>query len=170
MPRLSQRKTRALGSMLAFFMTFALVLVGSPAIAKSPIAKLNGKIVISTEGRFPSRFKTDDEMAKYMKKVNTHEVFAKGDDDWKFEYMAFLPKPVATLQAAVTFYDITAPGSQRLVDTYTFYPSDRTEKILNGGAQLGKNKFAADRKYLMVFSRGYGQKALAQTQVVLRRR
>ena len=138
-------------------------------MAKSPVDKLNGQIIVSTK-RFPSRFKTDEEMAKYMRKTNTHELFAEGDEDWEFEYMAFLPKPVATLQAAVTFYDVTVPGTQQLIDTYTFYPSDRGEKILNGGAQLKKGRFSPDRKYLMVFSRGYGQKALAQTVIVLRRR
>ena len=162
------QRNRLFTSLLTFILTFAFVSVG-PAFAKTPIDKLQGKIVVSTK-RFPSRFKSDGDMAKHMKKVNTHELFAEGDDDWKFEYMAFLPKPVATLQAAVTFYDITTPGSQKLIDTYTFYPADRADKILNGAAQLGADKFAPDRKYLMVFSRGYGQKALARTQIVLRRR
>ena len=127
---------------------------------------LKGDIIVSTK-RFPSRFKSDADMKKHMKRVNTHELFANSSGEWEFEYMAFLGKPVATLQAAISFYDVTNPGSQQLVDTFTFYPSDRTEKILNGHATLG-NKFAPNRKYLMVFSRGYGQSALAKTQFVLR--
>jgi hypothetical protein len=148
----------------------AFVLVGSPAVAGGGVSKLKGDIVINKKGRFPSRFDSDAEMAKYMRRVNTHEVFAEGDDDWKFEYMAFLPKPVATLQAAVTFYDITVPGTQKLVDTFTFYPADRKQDTLNGHARLSSAKFKPDRKYLMVFSRGYGQRALAKTKVVLRRK
>ena len=163
------QRNRFFGSVLVLLLATSFVLVASPAVAKGPVEKLQGQIIVSTK-LFPSRFDSDVAMAKYMRNNNTHELFAEGDDDWEFEYMAFLPKPVATLQAAVTFYDVTVPGTQQLVDTYTFYPSDRGEKILNGGAQLGKSKFAADRKYLMVFSRGYGQRALAQTQLVLRRR
>lgn len=153
----------------SFFVVLALLLSSSPAFAKkSPLRKLKGDIIISKK-RFPSRFDTDKAMYKYMRKVNTHEVSAKESGDWEFEYMAFLGKPVATLQAAVTFYDVTTPGTQQLVDTFTFYPSKKDEKILNGYARLAKDKFAPNRKYLMVFSRGYGQKALARTQVVLRK-
>lgn len=157
-------------SFLTLTVTLAFVLIGSPAVAGGGVSRLKGDIIINRKGRFPSRFESDSAMAKYMRKVNTHEVSAEGDDDWTFEYMAFLPKPVATLQAAVTFYDVTVPGTQKLVDTFTFYPADRKQDILNGHARLANGKFKPDRKYLMVFSRGYGQRALAQTKVVLRRK
>lgn len=146
----------------------ALVLAASPAFAKkSPLRKLKGEIIISKK-RFPSRFDSDGAMYKHMRKVNTHEVHKKENGDWEFEYMVFLGKPVATLQAAVTFYDITTPGTQQMIDTYTFYPSKKDEDILNGYARLAGDKFSPNRKYLMVFSRGYGQKAMARTKVVLR--
>lgn len=140
-----------------------------PAFAVSPEKKLAGKIIVSAK-RFPSRFDSDDAMIKYMKKANTHELFAEGDADWNFEYMAFLKKPVGTLQAAVSFYDVSVPGTESLIDTYTFYPDKTTHKIINGYQRLDKSKFHKDRKYLMVFARGYGQSALAKTEVVLRRR
>lgn len=146
-----------------------LVLLSPPVYAKSALKKFKGKIIISKK-RFPSRFKTDAKMIKHMKKVNTHEITATGDDDWEFEYMAFLRKPVAVLQAAVTYYDITVPGSQQFVDNFTFYPTNKSDQILNGHARLSKDKFSGDRKYLMIFARGYGQDALAQTKVVLRRK
>ncbi len=106
-------------------------------------------------------------MYKYMRKTNTHELTADGDKDWEFEYMAFLGKPLATLQASVTFYDITT-GRQTMVDTFSFYSSDKKEDILSGHQRLSRTKFKPNRKYLMVFSRGYGQKALARTKIVLR--
>jgi hypothetical protein len=146
-----------------------LILASPPVYAKSALKKFKGKIIISKK-RFPSRFKSDAQMIKHMKKVNTHEITAEGDSDWEFEYMAFLKKKVAVLQAAVTYYDITVPGSQQFVDNFTFYPADKADQILNGHARLSKDKFAADRKYLMVFARGYGQDALAMTKVVLRRK
>ena len=155
----------------SFIVVVALLFASSPAFAKkkkSPLKKLNGDIVISKK-RFPSRFDSDQAMYKYMRKINTHEIHANESGGWEFEYMAFLGRPVATLQAAVTFYDISTPGTQSLVDTYTFYPSNKEEKILNGHARLASDRFSPDRKYLMVFSRGYGQKALARTQVVVRR-
>jgi hypothetical protein len=157
-------------SLLTLFLTVSFVMVASPAVAGGGVSRLKGDIIINKKGRFPSRFESDAAMAKYMRRVNTHELTAEGDDDWSFEYMAFLPKPVATLQAAVSFYDVTVPGSQKLIDTFTFYPGDRKQNILNGHARLSKDKFRPDRKYLMVFSRGYGQRALAKTKIVLRRR
>lgn len=161
------QRNRAFSSLVSLVLTLSLILIANPAFAKGGgISRLNGDIIVCTE-RFPSRFKTDDEMYKHMRRVNTHELHANSSGEWEFEYMAFLPKPVATLQAAISFYDVTNPGAQALVDTFTFYPSDRTEKILNGHARLGA-KFAPNRKYLMVFSRGYGQRALAKTEIVLR--
>lgn len=165
-----RQRSRAFTSLVAVLLTLSFSLVASSnAVAKgqSALNKLRGDIVVSTK-RFPSKFESDDAMYKYMRKVNTHELTANSSGEWEYEYMAFLGKPVATLQAAVSFYDVTNPGSQQLVDTRTFYPADRTEKILNGHARLG-SKFAPNRKYLMVFSRGYGQKALAQTKLVLRK-
>lgn len=156
------QKSRIAGLLLMLCM----VLVSGPVFAAGPINKLKGDIIVSTK-RFPSRFASDEAMVKHMKKVNTHELHANSSGEWEFEYMAFLPKPVATLQAAISFYDITTPGTTQLVDTFTFYPSDKTESILNGHARLG-SKFSKDRKYLMVFSRGYGQTTLAKTQIVLR--
>lgn len=150
----------------ALLLTLCIVMVSGTAFASGALSKLKGDIVVSTK-RFPSRFDSDAEMAKHMRKVNTHELHAKENGEWEFEYMAFLPKPVATLQAAISFYDITTPGQQSLVDTFMFYPSDKTQAILNGHARLG-SKFQKNRKYLMVFSRGYGQSALAKTQIVLR--
>lgn len=145
------------------------VLAAPPVFASSAHKKFKGKIIVS-EKRFPSRFKSDKEMIKHMKKVNTHELKVEGEKDWEFEYMVFAKKPVGTLQASVTFYDITVPGTEKLVDTYTFYPTDQTDKIVNGHQRLSAEKFSPDRKYLMVFSRGYGQPALAKTQIVLRRK
>lgn len=147
----------------------ALLLAGfGTAMALKPEKKFKGDIIISTK-RFPSRFKSDSHFIRHMKKVNTHKLTAKGDDAWQFEYMAFLPRPVATLKAAVTYYDITNPGQKKYINTFAFYPSDRKDKILNGHAELSTKRFQADRKYLMVFSRGYGQKTLAKTKFVLRR-
>jgi len=161
---------RRLSLALVVLLAFGTATVVSPTLfARDPAKKFKGQIIVSKK-RFPSRFKSDHAMIHHMKHVNTHELTAHGDKDWEFEYMAFLPKPVATLQAAVTFYDVTVPGTQKLVDTFTFYPADRKDKILNGHARLPADKFRPDRKYLMVFSRGYGQRALAKTLIVLRRK
>lgn len=163
-------KSRPFSAILIVLVGMALTVLSAPPVfASSPHKKYKGKIIVS-EKRFPSRFKSDKEMIKHMKKVNTHELTATGDEDWEFEYMVFAKKPVGTLQAAVTFYDITVPGTEKLVNTYGFYPTDQTEKILNGHQRLSSETFSKDRKYLMVFSRGYGQPALAKTQLVLRRK
>lgn len=139
------------------------------AWAVKPERKYKGDIIISTT-RFPSRFKSDKQFVRHMKKVNTHKLTAQGDESWEFEYMAFLPKPISTLKAAVTYYDITDSGSKKYIETFGFYPGDRKDKILAGHAELSAKKFAPNRKYLMVFSRGFGQKPLATTKFVLRRK
>ncbi len=147
----------------------AVTMMAMPsAFAVTPEKKFAGKIIVS-EKNFPSRFDTDAAMIKHMKKANTHELFAKGEGDWEFEYMAFLKKPVGTLQASITFYDISVPGTETLIDSFTFYPDNAKHQILNGHQRLSKNKFQKDRKYLMVFARGYGQPALSKTILVLRR-
>lgn len=139
------------------------------ALAVKPEKKFKGEIIISKK-RFPSRFKSDSHFVRHMKKVETHELTAKGEKPWKFEYMAFLPRSVATLKAAVTYYDITNPGQKKYIATFAFYPNNRKDKIVAGHAELSAKKFEADKKYLMVFSRSYGQKALAKTKFVLRRK
>lgn len=158
-------------SLLSVILTvMSLTVIAMPtAFAQTPEKKFAGKIIVS-EKRFPSRFDSDAAMIKHMKKVNTHELFASGESEWEFEYMAFLKKPVGTLQAAVTFYDVSTPGRETLIDTYTFYPDKTSHKIINGFQRLSREKFQKDRKYLMVFSRGYGQPALAKTELVLRLR
>lgn len=156
--------------LMTILLGITLMMLSFPQLAMaSPEKKLGGKIIVS-EKRFPSRFDSDKEMIKHMKKVNTHELFATGEKDWEFEYMTFLKKPVGTLQASITFYDVTVKGTEQLVDTFTFYPENAKHNILAGHQRLSKERFAPDRKYLMVFSRGYGQKALAKTIIVLRRK
>jgi hypothetical protein len=148
----------------------ALLLAGfGTALAIKPEKKFKGDIIIS-EKRFPSRFKSDKHFVRHMKKVHTTKLVAEGDKAWKFEYMAFLPRPVSTLKASITYYDITNPGQKKLVNTFAFYPSDRKEQILAGHAELSAKKFTAGHKYLMVFSRGFGQKSLAETKFGLRRK
>lgn len=154
----------------ALFALAAFTLAGfGTALAIKPEKKFKGQIVISKK-RFPSRFKSDSQFIRHMKKVNTNKLTAEGDEDWKFEYMAFLPQPISTLKAAVTYYDITNPGQKKYINNFAFYPSDRKDKIVAGHAELSPDKFEANRKYLMVFSRGYGQKALAKTKFVLKRK
>lgn len=148
-------------------MALAVLTMPSTAFAVSPEKKFRGQIIISTK-RFPSKFKSDKAMNKWMKKNNTHTIRAAEGEDWEFEYMAFLKKPVQTIQASVTFYDISVPGTETMVDTYTFYPQDKGDKIIASNQVLPASKYSKDRKYLMVFARGYGQAALAKTQVVLR--
>ena len=156
----------ALSAFLAFV---ALSFLGiGEAWAVKPEVKYKGKIIVSTS-RFPTKFQSDNAFVAHMKKVNRHTLTADGKEPWSFEYMAFLPEPVATLKASVSFYDVTDPSKKRFISTHDFYPGNRSDKILAGNSELSAENFAPDRKYLMVFSRGYGQKPLAQTQFVLRR-
>ncbi len=161
--------THPLSFIRSLLVVLAVIMLAVPsAFAVTPEKKFAGKIIVS-EKNFPSRFDTDAAMIKHMKKANTHELFAKGEGDWEFEYMAFLKKPVGTLQASITFYDISVPGTETLIDSFTFYPDNAKHKILNGHQRLSKSKFQKDRKYMMVFARGYGQPALSKTILVLRR-
>ncbi len=156
-------------SMITLMTLIAMTLGALPqALAKSPEATFKGQIIVSAK-RFPSKFKSDAEFVAHMKKVKTQEIFAKAEGEWSFDYMVFSPQPVGSLQAAVTFYDVTTPGTKKLTNTFTFYPQNSKDKTLNGFAELTKEgNFAEDRKYVMEFSRGYGQKALASTTIVLR--
>ncbi len=151
--------------------TLATTFLATPADArrgKSPERYFRGEIILSQK-RFPRSFKSDKAMIKHMKKVNTHEFHANESGKWSFEYMVFARKPVGTLRASVTYYDITTPGTQKLVNTFKFYAAEKSDRILNGHASLSEDReFQANRKYLMVFSRGYGTKPLATTKFILR--
>lgn len=153
-----------------FFLVATGMILGGvgTAMAVKPEQKFKGEIIISKE-RFPSRFKSDSHFISTMKKVETHEITAEGDEDWEFEYMAFLPGSLNSLSASVTYYDITNPGEKKYVNSFKFRPRDKSQQILNGHARLSPDKFSANRKYLMVFAHGYGQKPLAKTKFVLRR-
>jgi hypothetical protein len=163
---------RRKSSLVTIFLLVAagLILGGvGTAMAVKPEQKFKGEIIISKE-RFPSRFKSDSHFINTMKKVKTHELTAEGEEDWEFEYMAFLPGEINSLKASVTYYDITNPGEKKYVNSFKFYPRDREQQILNGHARLSPDKFSANRKYLMIFAHGYGQKPLAKTKFVLRRK
>ena len=161
---LKHQGTRAL---VSFAIALGLLMALSPtAFAKSPETVFKGKIIVS-KSRFPSRFKTDNDFVKHMKKVDTRAIHADESGEWSFEYMVFAKKPVGTVQAAVTFYDIT-DGGKRMINTFGFYMQNPKDKIISGYASLSKEKnFAPNRKYLMVFSKGYGQPPLAFTEVAL---
>jgi hypothetical protein len=103
-----------------------------------------------------------------MKKADTHEFTAEGEDNWKFNYMVFLPSKLGRGQAAIVYYDITQPGSKRYVDTQNFYTRDPDQQIISGYARLSHKKFKGDKKYLMVFKRSFKGKPLAKTKFVLR--
>lgn len=158
---------RAIKAPVSIISTLAVLLAFSPqALAKKPEKVFKGKIILS-KSRFPSKFKTDKAFVKHMRKVDTKAIYPQADGTWSFEYMAFPRKKVGTIQAAVTFYDITG-GRKKLVNTFSFYMRKPGDKILNGYASLSESKnFKANRKYLMVFSRGYGQPALASTKFAL---
>lgn len=158
---------RAISAPVSILTTLAMLISFCPsAFAKKPEKVFKGRIILS-KSRFPSRFKTDKAFVKHMKKVDTKSIYASDDGTWSFEYMVFPKKRVGTIQAAVTFYDITS-GRKKLVNTFSFYMRNPKDKILNGYASLSKDKnFLPNRKYLMVFSRGYGQSPLATTKFAL---
>lgn len=158
---------RAFLSGLSALITLSVLFSFSPvALAKSPDKVFKGQIVVS-KSRFPSRFKTDADFIKHMKKVDTKVIYADENGEWSFEYMVFAKSAVGTVQASVTFYDVT-DGSKKLINTFSFYTQDAKQKIVSGYASLSEGKnFAPNRKYLMVFSKGYGQPALASTEIVL---
>lgn len=150
-------------------MICAAAFVASPAVAKgkkTPWKAYKGQIVTSKK-RFPYRFKNDAHFIKTMKKYDTKKFTSNDKCAWNIEYMVFARKPVGTLQAALTFYDIT-DGGEKMVNSFTIYPHDKKDKIINGNAELSaENNFESHRKYRVVFSRGYGGEVLAETKLVL---
>ena len=158
-------------SPLTMFVALACLVSMIPAQAlakggKSPEQAFKGQIVVS-KSRFPSKFKSDSAFVTHMKKVDTKVIHADESGQWSFEYMVFAKAPVGTVQAAVTFYDITS-GQKRMINTFNFYMQDPKQKIINGYASLSAEKnFEPNKKYLMVFSKGFGQPALASTELVL---
>jgi hypothetical protein len=132
-----------------------------------PDKVFKGQIIVSTS-TFPHRFKSDTQLIEHMRKVNAKTLHAS-EEGWDFEYMAFLSEPVSSLQASVTFYDITTPGKEKLVTSFTFYPQNGKDTIINGHAELNEEQgFEAEKRYKMTFSRAFGQKPLAETTFILK--
>lgn len=149
--------------------TLAIFALSTPATAKrskSPDKVFRGQIILSKK-RFPYRFKSDAQFIKYMKKYDTKKFYADDKREWKFDYMIFSKEKIGTLQAAVTYYDITT-GKKKRVNTFTIYPHDKNDKIISGQAELSEEaNFEPHRKYLMVFSRHERGAPLAKAQFVL---
>lgn len=134
--------------------------------SKKPEDVFKGDIVLSKK-RFPRKFDSDKEFVKHMKKVDTKTFYANEDGEWKFRYMIFANKPVGTMTAEVSYYDIT-DGDAVKINTFSLYPSSEKDRIISGKATLTPDgDFKGHRKYRMIFSRGYGRKALASTDFVL---
>lgn len=161
-------RARSLRTPCALLVALTMITgLATEALAKPPSQVFKGQIIVSAK-TFPFRFKSDDHFVAHMKKVDTKTLAANEDGTWSFEYMAFLKEPVGSLQASVTFYDVTVAGKEKLVTTFTFYPQNAKDVTVNGQALLEKDQgFEPDRKYKMTFSRGFGQKPLAQTFVTL---
>ena len=143
--------------------------LSSTAIAKrgkKPEDVFKGDIILS-EKKFPRKFDSDKEFIKHMKKVDTKSFYADEKGEWRFRYMIFSKTPVGTMTAEVTYYDVT-DGDAVKINTFALYPQDEKDRIISGKAKLTTDgDFKGNRKYRMVFSRGYGRKALATTEFVL---
>ncbi len=145
------------------------VCLSPSAIAKrsrKPEDVFKGDIVLS-EKKFPRKFKSDKEFVKHMKKVDTKTFYANEKGEWRFRYMIFSKAPVGTMTAEISYYDIT-DGNAVKVNTFALYPRDEKDRIISGRAKLKPDgDFEPNKKYKMVFSRGYGHKPLASTEFIL---
>ena len=158
-------------SLVATVALCSVVCVGLSSTAtakrsKKPEDVFKGEIVLS-EKKFPRKFESDKDFIKHMKKVDTKTFYANEKGEWRFSYMIFSEAPVGTMTAEVSYYDVT-DGDAVKVNTFALYPQDEKDRIINGKAKLTPDgEFKGHRKYRMVFSRGYGRKALATTEFVL---
>lgn len=145
----------------------AMLAVSVPVFAKKKKG-LTGRIIIS-EKRFPSRFKSDAQMNKYMKKVHKDRLVADKNGKWSFEYMVFSKSPVGTLQAATNIYLADSKCNRgKLVNSITVVPFDKKDSIISGHATLSEDdNFEANQRYLIEFSRSYRGTPLAKTCVAL---
>ena len=155
---------------LACLLTLLTLLAFSPtALAKkdrSPASRFSGQIILSHE-KFPRQFKSDGDMVKHMKRVDTKGIKSSGSGQWTFNYMVFASSILGTGTAAVTYYDIT-DGKKVYVNNFTLYPHDKNDRVVSGYADLSEARnFKANRKYLMIVSRAFGQKPLASSELVL---
>ena len=169
MSRSSINRPRSIALFLLCAIFFAGLFGATTATAKrstKPEDVLKGEIVLS-EKRFPRKFDSDKEFVKHMRKVDTKVFYADEDGQWSFRYMIFARQPVGTMTAELTYYDIT-DGDGVKVNTFSLYPQDENDQIISGKAELTPDgDFEPHRKYRVVFSRGYGHKALASTDFIL---
>ena len=159
---------------LALFAAGATILAISVSLALIPPAEgrgrkpqdvFKGKIVLSTKP-FPSKFKNDASFIKYVKKVKKTEFYPeKEDGGWHVNYMAFFARPLQRRDYSVLFYDITDKSRPRFIMEGGSYPEKAGERIMVGEYELQRLNFEEDKKYVMTYSLGQGQAALAEAIV-----
>lgn len=161
----SQSRARIVS--VAALSILAMLAVSIPVFAKKKKG-LDGRIIIS-EKRFPSRFKSDDQMNKYMKKVHKEALVADKDGKWSFEYMVFSKSPVNTLQAATNIYLADDKCNRsKFVNSITVVPFDKKDSVISGHATLSQDQeFEPNKRYLIEFSRSYRGTPLAKTCIAL---
>jgi hypothetical protein len=135
---------------------------------RKPEDVFKGKIVLSTKP-YPAKFKTDASFISYVKGVKKTEFYPeKEGGSWKIHYMAFFGRPLERRDYSVLFYDITDKSRPRFVMEGGSYPERAGERIMAGEYELQTMSFEENKKYLMSYSLGQGQAALAETIFILR--
>jgi hypothetical protein len=130
----------------------ALIFVSSysPDARADRVARtFKGQIVI-TKKRAPSRFRSQGAMIRWLRGHRKKHIWPEKTNDkmWKFEFMAFLKRPLNDLEVTVKFYDITE--GKKFIAADTFYTRSKTESILAFPMTVEKPRFAVNRKYQML--------------------
>ncbi len=160
--------TQALKVGLCVVFSIAVASVCASGWAKGPADAFKGRIALSTSS-FPARFSSDDSFIKYIRKVDSRELFAsKPDAGWDLHYMAFFAQPLMLSQYLVLFYDVTDPQAPILLTQTTSYPEQKGRRIMAGFFELTPDLFKPDRKYLILYAANADDAALAEAEFVLR--
>lgn len=135
---------------------------------RKPEDVFKGKIVLANKP-YPYRFKNDAQFIRYVKKAKTTEFYPLTEDgSWHFHYMAFFGHPLERRDYSVLFYDITDKSRPRFIMQGGSYPEKAGERIMVGQYDLQRLNFEENKKYLMTYSLGQGQAALAEVVFILR--
>ncbi|MSP71830.1 MAG: hypothetical protein EXR76_06565 [Myxococcales bacterium] len=137
------------------------------AMAKGKAAAdvLKGRIILA-QRPFPTRFKSEAEMATFMKRTDMKGFKFGEGDKIPIEFMAFFAQPIAVTQLTGTVYDVTE--GLEMKDTFPIYPGDRGTRVLASFMELRRETFEVERRYKFVITTGFRGTVLAETDFAIK--
>ncbi len=143
------------------------LLVPSAASADKVMKAFRGDIILA-KNPFPTGFKGDDDMIKYLKRAKQTDFVKDKYGKWTMEYMAFFNKKPGSRQAVVVIFDLSGEKPEEIYNTGLTLEDSNTQ-IMASYLTISDDIFKPDTPYEMqIRTKRIGGATLAKTQFSLK--